>query len=136
MSYRHLVFAALVPAISVFSSHTYAYDTNGDLHEADVISAYPVYRTVRVNTPREQCWQEAVSVPSQTHTSYTPEILGGIIGAGVGRLFGSGRGQDVATVAGAVLGGSIGRDQKAKRQRCGIGKVDSFKTKFYSRLEQ
>ena len=85
------------------------------IDEARVVSADPVYRTVRVNTPQEQCWDEPVQVRSHTTKSKTPEILGAIIGAAVGRNFGSGRGQDVATVAGAVLGGSIGHDVKNKR---------------------
>ena len=89
-----------------------AYDSNSNVFEARVVSANPVYTTVKVNNPRQECWEEAVSVPTQQTRSKTPEIVGAIVGAGIGRLFGSGRGQDVATVAGAVLGGSIGRDQK------------------------
>ena len=94
--------------------NAYGYTSNSNLVEAPVVSAYPVYKTVEINNPVQQCWEEAVSVPRNSYRSRTPEILGAIVGAGVGRLFGSGRGQDVATVAGAVLGGSIGRDQKNK----------------------
>ncbi|MEM7195992.1 MAG: glycine zipper 2TM domain-containing protein [Pseudomonadota bacterium] len=102
--------------------------------EAPVISAYPVYETVRINTPYERCWDEAVQVQSRASQSRTPEILGAIVGAAVGRNFGSGRGQDVATVAGAVLGGSIGRDVKHRRsgsrtvyqKRCET--VDNYKS--------
>ena len=92
----------------------YGYNSESNIVEADAVSVHPVYKTVQINNPVQQCWQETVSVPQNNYTSRTPEILGAIVGAGVGRLFGSGRGQDVATVAGAVLGGSIGRDQKNK----------------------
>lgn len=103
-------------ALAAISVSVAAYNNAGQIVEAEVVSAQPIYTVVQVNNPQQQCWQEAVSVPSQQgYKTRTPEILGAIVGAGVGRLFGSGRGQDVATVAGAVLGGSIGRDQNNKR---------------------
>ena len=117
MKSRKLVSGIVVTSLALVTGVSFSYDNNSNLREAEVISANPVYRTVKVSTPQQQCWQEAVQVPVKQNTSYTPEIFGSIIGAGVGRLFGSGRGQDVATVAGAVLGGSIGRDQKNKRQQ-------------------
>ena len=111
----------VLPAVglsaAMFVSTVAAYDSENHIYEAKVVSANPVYRTVTVNNPKQQCWEEAVHVPAKNYDSKTPEILGAIVGAGVGRLFGSGRGQDVATVAGAVLGGSIGRDQKNKHRR-------------------
>jgi uncharacterized protein YcfJ len=100
----------------------FGYNSGGHIEEATVIDAVPVYRTVRINNPRQQCWEEAVSVPTYTQgttQSRTPEILGAIVGAGVGRLFGSGRGQDLATVAGAVLGGSIGHDVNNRKKQTG-----------------
>ncbi len=81
-----------------------------------VVSSSPVYETVRINTPRQECWQEAVTVSSGSR-SHTPEILGAIVGAGVGRLFGSGRGKDAATVGGAILGSSIGSDLENKNKQ-------------------
>ncbi len=100
--------------------------------EAPVVSSSPVYQVVRVNTPREECWQEAVTVSTKSNSN-TPEILGALVGAGVGRLFGDGRGQDAATVAGAILGGSIGSDLENKnagsqvqyQQRCKM--VDQYR---------
>ncbi len=100
--------------------------------EVPVVSSSPVYQVVRVNTPQEECWQEAVTVSSKSNSN-TPEILGAIVGAGVGRLFGDGRGQDAATVAGAILGGSIGSDLENKnassqvqyQQRCRV--VDQYR---------
>ena len=96
----------------------------GTIEEAQVISANPVYRTVRVNEPVEQCWDEPVHVPSSHgYYSHTPKILGAIVGAAVGNEFGSGRGKDLATVAGAVLGGSIGRDVQARSHSHSSGRV-------------
>jgi len=105
----------------------------GQVIEVPVVSSSPVYQVVRVNTPQEECWQEAVTVSTKKSNSNTPEILGAIVGAGVGRLFGDGRGQDAATVAGAILGGSIGSDLENKnassqvqyQQRCRV--VDQYR---------
>lgn len=53
------------------------------------------------------CWREPVGA-----RSYTPEITGAIVGGAIGNQFGSGSGRDIATVAGAALGGSLGHDYK------------------------
>jgi uncharacterized protein YcfJ len=113
-----LVIGGVIAAAAI---NAYGYNSDSNIVEADVVSAYPVYKSVQINNPVQQCWQEAVSVPQNNYTSRTPEILGAIVGAGVGRLFGSGRGQDLATVAGAVLGGSVGRDQKNKYNQNNAG---------------
>ncbi len=108
------------------------------MDEASVLKANPVYRTVQINQPVEECWNEQVRVPDNDgYESHTPKILGAIVGAAVGNEFGSGRGKDLATVAGAVLGGSIGKDvqeSNARKQgsrivyekRCAL--VDRFHT--------
>ena len=107
----------LASAMVAASFTVSAYDSNSHIYEAPVVSATPVYTTVKVNNPRRECWQEEVNVPVQNRAkSHTPTIFGAIIGAGIGNLFSSGKGRDAATVAGAVLGGSIGRDQVAKNQ--------------------
>jgi len=131
-----LAITATAGAVGFLAYKAGAYENPSSLYEAPVVSATPVYNSVQINEPVQQCWEEAVSTPQPTSTSYTPEILGAIVGAGVGRFFGSGRGQDVATVAGAVLGGSIGHDVKVKRtgntnqvryeQRCKT--VDQYRT--------
>ena len=56
-------------------------------------------------------------------------LLGAAIGGVIGHQFGSGRGQDAATVAGALIGAGVGYDSAAKRssgvreevvQRCDV----------------
>lgn len=109
----------------------------GIIDEATVLDADPVYRTVRINEPVEECWDEPVQVPANNgYESHTPKIVGALVGAAVGNEFGKGRGKDLATVAGAVLGGSIGRDVQANsrsnnsrvvyEQRCEM--VDRYRT--------
>lgn len=112
---KSLVLAGVVAAIAgptsakQFNNSSYQY--------APVISVNPVVETYRVNNPVEQCWNEEVKTETRGNYTRTPEILGGLIGAAIGHEFGSGRGQDIATVAGAVLGASVGRDVKKSNQR-------------------
>lgn len=117
---KNLIFSGLLAPVALLpvSMSALAEYDRGTIEEATVISTQPVYRTVRVNEPIEQCWDEPVHVPSNSgYYSHTPKILGAIVGAAVGNEFGSGRGKDLATVAGAVLGGSIGRDMQANHAR-------------------
>lgn len=85
-----------------------------------VLDVEPLVRTVQVTTPQEVCWEEPVHHAGyRGHKSHTPKILGGIIGGVVGNQFGSGRGKGVMTIAGALLGASIGRDVTHRRARHG-----------------
>jgi uncharacterized protein YcfJ len=86
---------------------------------ADVIEVKPIIELVRVSSPRQECWTETHTRYGYRggHNSYTPEIFGAIVGAAIGNRFGSGRGRDLATAAGAVLGGSIGHDVKRRHHR-------------------
>ncbi len=84
--------------------------------EARVIGSEPVFQTIQVSNPSQECWQEPVQAQSDEYSS-TPAILGAIIGGSVGNEFGSGKSRDVATLAGVVLGGSIGHDIEKQNQR-------------------
>jgi len=85
--------------------------------EADVVDIQPLMRTVQVTTPREVCWDEPVRQSAQGgYRSHTPKLVGGIIGGVVGNQFGGGRGNDIMTIAGALLGASMGRDAGYRRQ--------------------
>ncbi len=92
-----------------------------DRHERDNYSDYarvdhvePIYRVVNVPVSREECGYEEVTrySPSQVSSSrsYTPLILGGILGGVVGNRFGKGHGRDALTIAGTMLGASVGHD--------------------------
>jgi uncharacterized protein YcfJ len=85
---------------------------------AEVVNVEPIRTTVRVATPRRECWEEEVPYRYSGHGtghSYTPMILGGIVGGVVGNQFGKGDGNTLMTVAGALLGGSVGRDHARYR---------------------
>ena len=106
-------FLAAAGAFSVLSNSVSAAT---EFDYAKVISVEPIVESVRVSEPVEECWVESQPVYSsygrRGYNSYTPNILGVIVGGVIGNQFGSGRGKDLATVAGAVLGGSIGNDIK------------------------
>ena len=76
---------------------------------AKVVSVRPVIRTVRVDEPHRYCWEERVHRPSH-RKSYTPLIVGGLLGAVIGNQVGGGTGNDLLTVGGVILGASIGHD--------------------------
>lgn len=143
MNIKTVIFASIVGGLTIGPIQAQAGGSNGDHRQyknghrasqsyqeyARVVHVEPQYRSVRVEVPREQCWEERVAERGHGYRngghggrkhaeSYTPHILGAVVGAAVGRKFGRGRGQDAATVAGAVLGGSIGRDVH-RRHRSG-----------------
>lgn len=87
--------------------------------QAQVISAEPVYETIRREVPVQACHQEEVAYRSGRNRSATGPILGAIIGGAIGNAVGhEKRNKQVGTVVGAVLGGSIGADI-SRRQRSG-----------------
>lgn len=79
---------------------------------ATVIDSHPIYQTVEISTPREECWNEEVVVHRRDRSdSNTPAIIGTIIGGALGNAVGHGKSnRRVGAVVGAVLGHSIGRD--------------------------
>jgi len=73
---------------------------------ARVVSAVPVYQTVRIPVDERVCWQEQTRRPR--HHSAAPTVLGAVIGGVVGNQIGHGHSKAPLTVAGAVIGGTIG----------------------------
>jgi uncharacterized protein YcfJ len=90
---------------------------NGErLFQADVTSVRAV-----VGPPEQHCWIERDQFAQQGGDVNVPgAIAGAVIGGILGHQIGGGRGQDIATAAGAVggaaLGSNIGRDGAAYGQ--------------------
>ncbi|PVU56041.1 hypothetical protein CP955_00200, partial [Enterobacter sp. HN503E2II] len=84
-----------------------------------MVDVDPIVRRVSVETPRRECWDESRYVASRPHISDPGvggrTLLGAAIGGVIGHQFGSGRGNDAATVAGALIGAGVGYDAAAKR---------------------
>ncbi|HJR68517.1 MAG TPA: glycine zipper 2TM domain-containing protein [Gammaproteobacteria bacterium] len=85
---------------------------------ARVVDVEPLVRHVTVNRPREQCWDEIVREPVRPYGVAGPTAAGTIIGAAIGRQFGSGNDRDALTVLGAVAGGAVAH-QRAVRNGAG-----------------
>jgi uncharacterized protein YcfJ len=75
---------------------------------AEVIQAEPLYESVQVARPVNECWTETVAHTSPVHSSYAGPIAGGIIGGVLGRRLGRGGERAPLMVAGALVGASIG----------------------------
>ena len=102
-------------ASSGYVTETTQYNQDQYTDYARVLKVTPLYREVRVAVPERQCWEEQVvhHEPGRSYggyQSYTPHIIGGVAGGVVGNQFGKGSGKTLLTVAGALLGGSLGRD--------------------------
>lgn len=106
-----LLLVASMWATSVSANTTYEY--------AQVIDSRPVYQTVEISSPRQECWNEEVVSHRRSHSdSRTPAIVGTIIGGALGNAVGHGKSNKrIGTVVGAVLGHSIGRDIVAANGR-------------------
>ena len=110
---------ALGALVAVSSAHAQLPPPDGGVYGresvnfgyADVLRVDPVYETVRFREPREECYDEPVSVRERGGGDPTGgTVLGAIIGGVVGNQVGSGNGRKAATAAGAIIGGSIGRN--------------------------
>lgn len=82
------------------------------VHEYDVyarvISARPIYRSIAVEVPVENCRVETVAYSERRGgDSFGGTVMGGLIGAAIGKEIG---GSGHATAAGGLIGAAIGND--------------------------
>jgi uncharacterized protein YcfJ len=83
---------------------------------AQVVRVDPIVSTYQQPILRDECWSQPVVYrePVRYHgggsRDRAPAVIGAIVGGAIGNQFGSGRGRDAATVAGAALGYSAVRD--------------------------
>jgi len=85
---------------------------------ARVVDVDPLVRHVTVDRPREQCWNEIVREPVRPFGVAGQTAAGSIVGAAIGRQFGSGNDRDTLTVLGAVAGGVVA-NRRAVRNGAG-----------------
>lgn len=96
------------------------YDRAGPVYDhARVLSVDPIIDSVAQPIRRDECWREPMLVREpvrydryryRDRGSAAPAVVGAIVGGVVGNQFGSGRGRDAMTLAGAALGYSAVRD--------------------------
>lgn len=105
-----LFIASLVLVAGTASAADYAYGGNRAVYDyAKVVSVKPVIRYVTVTTPVKECWEDV-----EHYTRRTPDagragktLFGAIVGGVIGHQFGSGNGNDAATVAGSLIGAAV-----------------------------
>lgn len=81
---------------------------------ARVVDVEPLVRRVTVDRPSEQCWDEVVREPVRAYGVAGPTAAGSIVGAAIGRQFGSGNDRDLLTVLGAVAGGAVAHNRAVR----------------------
>lgn len=143
-----IISAVALPAAAKNYRDSSSYGSSSSFDYAKVVDVTPVIETYKVNNPVEKCWDERVAVrksdysnqrSSRGYDSKTPEIFGAIIGAAVGNRLGKrggGKARDVATVAGAVLGGSVARDVKHKNRANRNQYNDRYEQTRYETVQQ
>jgi uncharacterized protein YcfJ len=87
---------------------------------ADVIEVTPLYRTITVRVPREECYEEIQRIryepePRRPRGTAARTVAGGVIGGVIGRQFGDGDGRDAMTVLGTLIGAAVGHDSARAR---------------------
>ncbi|TCV97161.1 uncharacterized protein YcfJ [Luteibacter rhizovicinus] len=85
-------------------------DDNTHYGWADVLRVDPVYGVARVETPRQECYDQPVVHREQSSGSTAGTILGAVVGGVLGNTVGKGNGRTAATVVGAVAGGAVGNN--------------------------
>lgn len=95
----------------------------GQYEYAEVVAANPIYRTVRIEQPRRECWDERVVYEERPDRGYWMNdgtaggLIGAIAGGVVGHQFGKGRGNKAATALGAVIGAGVGQRVAVRNSR-------------------
>ena len=76
-------------------------------------SSIPQYERVQEKVPYQECYDKRVRAYDsggavRNHDRVVGSILGGAIGGAIGHQIGKGKGNDIATVGGAILGTIVG----------------------------
>ena len=79
---------------------------------AKVVMVKPIYRTVEISTPRQECWTTEVHHHAghgySGPNSASGMLVGGLLGGIIGHQIGGGDGKKLATIAGTLIGSKIG----------------------------
>jgi uncharacterized protein YcfJ len=117
-SYLGAAIAALVMFVSASAQDAYPPDNESVKYAwADVLRVDPVYDTVQVRTPRQECRDVAIERRDDRGNNVGGTVLGAVIGGVLGHQVGKGDGRKAATVAGAVVGGAIGHGAASRDDR-------------------
>ena len=107
---------ALTPTAQ--AGHKWKHRSTSFYDYAKVVQVEPITRTVRISTPRRECWEEEVRTPVVETRGNTAggTILGGMIGGVIANRLGRhSSGRTNATIAGTLIGSAIGNDIAHRR---------------------
>ncbi len=97
-------------------------------YEAEVLESIPVYRTVEISIPHQECWNEEVVRNERRyndHRSNTSGLLGAVIGGALGNAVGHNKSNKrIGAVVGALLGNSIARDISSQSNRDSVRRIE------------
>lgn len=136
--------------IAILAAASFALQANAFTvtEKVRVIKSKPIYKTVTKRVPYQECWDEEVPVRRNYNhysDSHNPlgTLIGGIAGGVIGHQVGKGRGKDIATVGGALIGTMVGHNLSRRghnnrdsyttyetRQRCSTRYHKSTEEKF------
>lgn len=94
------------------------HDGGRDYAYGRVVNVEPLVRNVVVTRPRQECWDDVAVEPVHPFGVAGPTVAGGIVGAAIGRQFGSGASRDALTLIGAAVGSAVA-NQRAIRNGAG-----------------
>ena len=94
---------------------------------ARVTNVEPIYRTVSVSRPQQECWTEEVEYTRPGHGNAAGMIIGGLIGGAIGHNVDDSHN---APLVGALIGSAIGHDVSGNRRGRGrhIGYEEQCRT--------
>jgi uncharacterized protein YcfJ len=89
----------------------------GYVDTAEVIQAEPLYQTVQVARPVNECWTDRVARGNPGQGVYAAPVVGGIRGGVLGNQMIRGRGRTPMTVAGTRIGAATGQGVSTASRR-------------------
>ncbi len=124
---KKIVIVSLILATTILNAEQMSY-----VEHVNVSNATPSYENVITRVPHQECYDESVPVTYQSggyqQSDTGAAIVGGILGGVLGHQIGGGRGKDVATVGGAILGTFVGQNA-ARNNRQTYQSTSSYETR-------
>jgi uncharacterized protein YcfJ len=108
---KKILLASVLGAVTLFGGTKSWHET------LRVVRSKPVYRTVTIRTPYEECRVRRVPVYRDELDVPAAALLGGFAGGVLGHQVGKGHGRDAATIGGAVVGALVGSNLAMQHRR-------------------
>lgn len=108
---------ASAPLYARHGQDDYYSDGNVFYDKAKVVNVQPMMEVVQVPVSSRECWTDEVEYQGRRSNPNGGMVAGGLIGGILANQIGKGhRDRGIATVAGTIIGGAIGRDVARKQE--------------------